>query len=400
MSSGEAAPLAAAPGFSLPGFIVLATLAGATIGMGNVITTLFAVHLGASAFQIGLIAGAATLGKMAVTLPAGYLIARFGARRVYLIATINCIVVYLAAPWLTVWSALAAARGLVGASVPFRTISMSATFLSHLRDRGPARAGLHRAAQSSGMVVIGPWLGAVLTGSANFVVAYGALAGMFALMAVWSQRLLPEAQSGEQPVAGENYLSGLLGLLRDGRVADSCLAEFATSSAAALFSSFILVLALTELHFSKPASVALLTAQGLASIGALFALGPAIARVPETWSYAGALAGLTLGLSLLGLGAAWPVLIAGAVALATGAAAIHLVTMRRLAASDASRSRVSSLLALSGQAGSLLGSVGGGALTGLIGLQSVYLAWIPLIWAAAAFSFWLGRRRSALGAAP
>ncbi len=39
-------------------FVALAITAAATIGMGNVITTFYALHLGASSFQVGLIYGA------------------------------------------------------------------------------------------------------------------------------------------------------------------------------------------------------------------------------------------------------------------------------------------------------------------------------------------------------
>ena len=73
------------PQFSMASFVALAVTASATIGMGNVITTFYALHLGAGSFQVGLISGAQSFGMMLMTMPAGFIIAKYGARRVYLL---------------------------------------------------------------------------------------------------------------------------------------------------------------------------------------------------------------------------------------------------------------------------------------------------------------------------
>ncbi|ESQ90189.1 hypothetical protein ABAC460_10585 [Asticcacaulis sp. AC460] len=377
-------------------FITLSVLAGTTIGMGNVITTLFALHLNATPFQVGLISGSATLGMMLVTLPAGFLIAKYGAKRVYLLASLNCMAIYLVVPFLGAWSALAVARSLVGASVPFRTISMNSTFLQRLKSFGQDKAGWFRASQSTGMAVLGPWVGTLLTGSANFLVSYICLAALFGLMALWSQNFLPEAEAVVETSVGQGGGAGLLDqfrlMLKDLWVGESCLTEFVNSSVTSLFSSFILVLAITDLHLPKAMAVALVTTQGLATIAALFVLGPLLRKVRLVWAYAASLGFATAALLLVGFGREWLVLMLGAVCLAIAAATIHLVNMQRLAHSPIAKSKISSLLNLSGQTGSLLGSVAGGSLSLAIGLQNIFLAWIPLVWVTAAFCFWRHRQ--------
>jgi MFS family permease len=387
----EAAVAPADNGF-LARFITLSVLAGTTIGMGNVITTLFALHLNATPFQVGLISGSATLGMMLVTLPAGFLIAKYGAKRVYLLASLNCMAIYLIVPFLGASSALAVARGLVGASVPFRTISMNSTFLQRLKSLGQDKAGWFRASQSTGMAVLGPWLGTALTGSANFLVSYICLAALFGAMALWSQNFLPEAEAVAETSAGPGLLEQLRLMLKDLWVGESCLTEFVNSSVTSLFSSFILVLAITGLHLPKAMAVALVTTQGLATIAALFVLGPLLRKVRLVWAYAASLGFATAALLLVGFGKAWLVLMLGAVCLAVAAATIHLVNMQRLAHSPIAKSKISSLLNLSGQTGSLLGSVVGGGLSLAIGLQNIFLAWIPIVWVAAAFCFWRHRQ--------
>jgi MFS family permease len=371
-------------------FVSLAILAGATIGLGNVITTLFALHLGASSLQVGLISGSATFGMMLVTLPAGFIIARFGARRVYLAASLNCALLYLVVPWLTVWPALAAARGLIGASVPFRTISMNSTFLHRIRDLGTGKAGWYRAAQSTGMAVIGPWLGTALAARYSFFISYLCLSALFTGMAVWSQNFLPDAEHEEpvdaQPVSG--FSRQILAMLKDLWVGESCLTEFISSATTSLFSSFIIVLAVRGFAWPITHAAALITTQGVTLIGALFLLGPVLQRLRIGYAYAGSLACATAALILIGTVRTLPLMMLGAILLAIGAALIHLINVLRLAESPLPKSKISSVLNLAGQSGSLVGSVAGGLISSVIGLQSLFLAWLPLLWATAAICLW------------
>ncbi len=370
-------------------FVTLSVLAGMTIGMGNVITTLFALHLHATPLQIGLISGAATLGMMTVTLPAGFLIAKFGAKRVYLLASLNCLLIYLVVPWIGFWGALAVARGLVGASVPFRTISMNSTFLQKIRTLGSEKAGWFRASQSTGTAVLGPWIGTALTGSTNFLVSYVCLAALFGAMALWSQNFLPEAEVVESQHVGDGGIVTQVKLmLQDLWVGESCLTEFVSSSVTSLFSSFIIVLAFKVMGFPKELAVALVTTQGLSLIAALFVFGPVLRKVPLAYAYNGSLGFATLALMFVGFGKLWPLLMLGGVCLAIASALIHLVNMHRLSNSPLAKSKISSLLNLSGQGGSLVGSVAGGLLSAVIGLQHVFLAWIPLIWITAGVCLW------------
>jgi MFS family permease len=327
---------------------------------------------------------------MAVTLPAGFLIARFGAKRIYLFASLNCVALYLIVPWLTLWPALAAARALVGASVPFRTISMNSTFLHRVRALGTGKAGWYRATNSIGMALVGPWLGTALTGSSSFLVSYGCLAGMFLLMALWSQNFLPGADEAAVVPAGET--TGFLGQIRamaaDIWVAESCLTEFISSSTTSIFSSFIIILAVKQLGWTPAQAVTLITTQGLTLIAALFLLGPVLQRVRIGYAYCASLVLASAALLLIGLGSALPVMMLGAVCLAAGAALIHLVNVVRLADSALPKSKISALLNFASQSGSLLGSVFGGLLSVVIGLHNLFLAWLPLIWAIAALCLW------------
>ncbi|PZR01878.1 MAG: MFS transporter, partial [Archangium gephyra] len=64
----------------LANFIALSLVSGLTIGLGKIVTTLYALQLGASSFQVGIISAMESVGMMLVTVPAGFIIARYGMR--------------------------------------------------------------------------------------------------------------------------------------------------------------------------------------------------------------------------------------------------------------------------------------------------------------------------------
>ena len=104
----------------LASFIVLSLVSGLTIGLGKIVTTLFALSLGATPFQVGIVSAMESVGMMLVTVPAGFIIARYGSRSVYFLASLGPLLVNLVMPFSASWAALAAGRGLIGLCIPFR----------------------------------------------------------------------------------------------------------------------------------------------------------------------------------------------------------------------------------------------------------------------------------------
>lgn len=96
--------------------MLLSVVSGLAIGMGRIVTTFYVIGLGAGAGAIGAIGAAEALGKMVVTVPAGFLIYRLGARRVYSTATIGSMLITALTPFMKVWAGVALMRALVGAT--------------------------------------------------------------------------------------------------------------------------------------------------------------------------------------------------------------------------------------------------------------------------------------------
>ena len=169
----------------LAGFMLLAAFSGATIGMAKIVTTLYALHIGASPMQLGVISAMESLGMVLLTLPAGFVIARYGARRVYFLASLGPLLLNLAIPLAGSWLWLAAARLLIGLCIPFRIVAMNSAFLRQLRHIGNDKAGWYRGALTLGMGLLGPLLGNWLSGG-SFTLGFVVIGLCFGLMALYA----------------------------------------------------------------------------------------------------------------------------------------------------------------------------------------------------------------------
>jgi MFS family permease len=375
--------------FFLPGFLFLTVLGGMTIGMGKLATTLFALELGASAAQIGLIAAAESLGMMLVTVPAGFIIARYGAPRVYFVASMGPALLCLLLPFAPLWWLLAAGRGMVGLCIPFRIVSMNSSFLEKLRTLGPARTGWYRATNSIGIAMIGPAVAHALISAQGPALAFGVCAGAFLLLALLGRALLPAAD-GASPAAapdptvdGTGFLQQIRALLADRVVAESCLIEYLSSSTSSLHGTFIVVVAIAGLGLPQGEAVQLVMIHGVSSVCALFLLGALLHRLPRPLAYGTSFTLACSGLLLLGTGSSFVTLAAGGLCLATGSALIHLVNMDQMSRHPVAKSKISGLYSLAQMSGSFSGALLGGLLAGFIMPQRIFLAWLPLVLAGA-----------------
>ncbi len=381
----------------LASFMVLSVVSGLAIGMGRVVTTLYVLHLGAGAAEVGLIGAAEALGKMIVTLPAGFLIYRFGARRVYSAATIGSMLITLLTPLTKLWVGVAIMRTLVGFCVPFRVVSMNSSFLQRLREIGAARSGWYRGAQNIGLMLLAPTLAAVLLAHTNYFVAYAFISACFAFMVVFSRTFLPDADVAGAATS-DSPLRALRGLLRIPAVRESCVIELVSHIVNALFVTFVIVLAVSVLDLSEVEAATLITVQGVTTVLALFALGPLMHSMSHRYAYALGVFGAIAALWLLAHSTRFAGLAGAAVLLSLASSLVHLVNMTTLSEVPESKSKIASLYNLAGMLGALLGSSVGGALAALLGLQHMFIAWIPVI-IIAACALVLTRRRQRAGLA-
>ncbi|BCL74622.1 hypothetical protein JHS3_03580 [Jeongeupia sp. HS-3] len=362
-------------------FVLLAMLSGATIGTAKLVTTFYALHLGADAAQVGFISAMESLGMVLVTVPAGFLIARFGARRVYFIASLGPLLLNLLIPFTSVWYAIALTQLLIGLCIPFRIVSMNSAFLEHLKHAGSSRAGWYRAALVVGIGLCGPAVADLLGARLGNTGIFAVVAASFAVMAVYGHAFLPEARPVAPPEAGPatGMLAGLRDMLRSPEIGNSCLIEVLAGATNALYGTFIMVVAIQSLHMSRAEALQLVMVQGAASVLWLMGLGRVVSRLSERQVYPFSVAAASGGLMLLGTGQGFAALAAGAVLMSLGAAMIHLLNMTQLSRHSMDKSRISGLFNLASMAGAFAGAMAGSLLNRWMPVQHVFLAWIPMV---------------------
>lgn len=368
--------------------MLLSVVSGVTIGAGRILTTLYAMHLGATPMQIGFIAGTEAAGKLLVTLPAGFLIHRFGARTVYSIATVGSMLLTLIVPWMRSWYGVAVARGLVSLCVPFRVVAMNSSFLHRLSAFGSSKAGWYRGSQSAGVFLIGPTLGTFLLSHTGYEIGFAVIGLQFAFMAAYSRVFLPDmddAPTETAPAPAASFLGDIRALLANLAVRESCIVELVSSSVAAAFTTFIIVLAVNVTHLPQQQAVSLVLIQGIASVSSLFLLGRVLSTLAPRAVHFASFLSAGIGLALLGGAQNFTVLVAGTVLLTVGTALIHLLKMHQLSRVEVSKSKLAGLYNMVGMAGALLGATVGGVTAEHFGLRAMFLVWIPVLVLTAVF---------------
>lgn len=368
---------------SIAGFLSLAVLSGLTIGMAKIVTQLFAISIGADAFQIGVISAMESVGMMLLTVPAGFIIARHGAKTVYAIASLGPLFVNLFIPALGSWWTLALARLLIGLCIPFRTVSMNSAFLSQLRRIGDGKAGWYRGSFTLGVAVLGPAAATLLVTHASYGWGFAAIAALFAVMAGFSLSFFPAREPGASGEAPTSPWRQITSLLRNPELAESCAIEFLSNATASLFGTFVLLVAMRLPGLSAADGVNVLLVDGLTTMAALFLGANLLRRLDRRQAYA---IGLALAVASLGITASANgllALMAAGILLAGATALVHLVNMILLSRLPGEKSKAAGVYQLSQMLGATSGAMLGGALSRLLPLQTIFLACIPLLLAAA-----------------
>ena len=377
----------------LANFMLLSAVSGLTVGLGKIVATLYAIKLGATPFQIGIVSAMESVGMILVTVPAGFIIARYGARGVYFLASLGPLLVNLILPFTGSWGTLAAGRGLVGLCIPFRMVSMNSAFLERLKTLGQSKAGWYRGSLTAGVAIIGPAAAAALTARFDLTRIFFLVAALFGLMALFSLSFLPARDEvhADQPATG--FLAELRIIMGNANVAESCLIEFASSATNALFATFIILLALALPPLTEQDGIHVLLVQGITSVSMLFLGGGLVHRLATMPAYALSLGLATAALATLATAQGFPALALGAVLLSLGASVVHLINVRMLASLPGGKSKIAGLYNLASMTGASFGAIGGGVLTRFMPVQSVFLSWLPVLAALAGGVALLHHRR-------
>lgn len=372
------APAAGAPArhyLEIFPYLVLSASAGTTAGMLRALSPIFAIHLGATTAQMGFMSSLESLGLAVMTLPAGVLVARFGPRLVYVVASLIITLVYCVVPWSHSWIVLACGLGIGGACMPFRIVSVSGSFLERLYLIGQSKAGWYAAAGTIGMLLIGPSLAAFMLHKFGAQAGYFTVSALFACMGIGGTFILSRHGTDSANLTSLTKSFAETGaLLRNQVVAAICVIEVSTGMIFAFFSAFIIVTAIKTVGLSESQAISIRMFEGFVAVGTMALGGFIVKKRPLVWFYRASLILIVSGFVMLGAASSYVTLVTATLLLGCGLGTTNLINIIRLSATDAPKSRVSSLQLFSSMGGGFIGGLLGGGLSDIIGLRGMFFS--------------------------
>jgi MFS family permease len=365
-------------------FVTLSAITGSSVGLAKVTTSLYAVHLGAHEALLGLIASSQSLGVLLMSLPLGFLVERHGPARLFVTGTLIAGMLYTLVPVLPIPGFLLVCTTAIGFFMPFRFVALNTIFLEQLLTLGEAKAGWYRGTHMAGMFLIGPLLAASVIKRFQFAGTFWLIGAAFALTIALSPIVFRQYRARERSSErlGWRELRGRLGLLlRDPELRRVGVVEMTAQAIHGFYSFFIVVIGVTALGLSRSDAASLVAAQGCTYVFSLIALGGVATRLGTLRVHMASCTGLVISLLVLGVGSRLAVLWAGALLLGASLGLLQIVNLTRFAHIGAriGRGQTAGINALVGPAGGFAGSLLGGALGRGLGLQTVFLLFIPVV---------------------
>jgi MFS family permease len=369
-------------------FASLSSLMGISVGVAKVTTSLYAIQLGSSAAELGLIASAQSVGVLIMSLPLGFLIEQFGPGRIFVLGTLVAAALYAVVPLVASAKYLLACTALISFFMPFRFVSLNSVFMGQLESIGESKAGWYRGTHMLGMFLLGPALATLVLRALDFAGTYQAIALAFLLTMGLSPIVFgPYAKKAG---AGRRLSWAAIGsqlslMTRDAELRQVCFIESLAQGTNAYYAFFIIVVAVDVVGLDHAEASSLVAAHGLTFVLALFSLGSVVRRVGPKTTYRISFLWVAAALVMLGLAHDKLGLWLGALCLGAGLGTLQIVNLTRFARCGArlGRGRMAGLNALVAPSGAVLGNLAGSIVGKAFGAQAMFLVLAPLFVAAA-----------------
>lgn len=366
-------------------FALLASLMGTSVGVAKIVTTFYAIELGANAEQLGLLAAGQVVGTLVMSIPIGFLVDHLGTRRLFIAGSLLAGLTYALIPIAATSSFLLGSTTAISFFMPLRFVALNTVFFEQIRRMGQAKAGWYRGTHLSGQFLIGPAVAVSLISLLGYAGAWWMLAASFALTIAVCPLVLarsaPKAAVNLSDRPNLRRAAAEFGLLaRDRELRTICLVDVCVEGVVAYQTTFIVAIALQIFGMDAVGASAFVTGTGLSFILTLLLLGAPIARFGARRSYLLGF-GMAIG-ALMTLASAsspamlWP----GVISLGISMGILQTVTLSRAAEIGArlGQGKVSGLIVMTYPIGGILGGLLGGWAGERLGLQSVFYAFVSV----------------------
>ena len=375
-------------------FLLVNTLSGIVRGTTMFVVNLYAIHLGASLFELGLIRGVTGFSILIASLPLGFLADRLGARRLYLFGEITGALLNLSLLLVGTPKELIIRSGLIGLTMAFRIAAMQSTLLKQLKVIGRNKAGWLRGSNFIGMLFLGPliaaWLMKYFDYNTIFIVTSLAMVAVIAMSAVVlkddrlesAKRPLRLGLSGVRHVAEQ-----MSAMFKNKSLVNATLSEGLNSACFSVFSVFVLAVALKVFSFSPQSAGRLISLGGAAFVIAVLFGGFLVEHVDFKKGLLGTFSTTILGLVLMALAQHHTWLWVGAVILGLAMGLTNVMTIMRVSNVTGRTGQVAGFYNASTSLGNTFGPMIGGVVGKLFGPQAVFALFVPLFILCGAWMF-------------
>lgn len=371
------------PGTTLiSSYLVLNITTGIVGGAMQMAVPCFALSLGASTTQIGIIRGISGLGMLLLVIPAGFLVDHIGSKRLFLFGAFTGTVATFSLLFARAPMTMVAIMGLSGLFQSLKMTALNASFYSNINKIGIEKSGWFKGSMSIGLTFIGPVLGGVLIDHLPYRTIFPVLAAL-TLIPIILVYIFHDDQKKVRTDEGfmavvKKQLGDFRALIGNRSLYLPLLTETFSTGCFALFATFIIVVAVKILHLPTTVTSLLLTIEGGVFIVTVFAAGPLLNVLSQFYLYlisifltVAALIGLTFAISFSSI-------VAATVVLGLGLGFLNLVTSSRLALLQGDKGKTVGLFSAAVGVGISIGPVLGGFVASHFGSRAAFLTFVPL----------------------
>jgi len=368
----------------LPAFVTLNALAGTSVGLAKVATSLYSLQLRPSQLELSLTAAAQSVGVLCMSLPLGVLLDQFGPLRLFVTGSALAGSFFLMTPWVTQPLLLAVVIACASFCLPGRFVAMNAVFMQQLGRIGHAKAGWLRGSHMIGFFLLGPGIAVSLVAALRFSGAYAIIALSFfastALAPVVMRHYDRPLTQGDRRLTFFELGRQLRIWIGDPELRRIGAIEFCCQAVNQFYVFFIVIIAVQAFGFAAGTAAGLVTAQGAGYVLALFSLGHLAVAIGEHRFYLLGFTCVAVALGLLGTSHRALSLWSGAILLGLALGMLQTLNIARFAKAGQrlGRGGVAGFITFIAPLGGLAGSLIGGLVGRIFTLQTFFLFMVPV----------------------
>jgi MFS family permease len=334
-------------------------LAGTAFGMMALVTPVHAVRMDTPAWLIGLLQASLALGVMLTILPAGFLVDRYGPRKIFVFGAAATGLVSLMVPLIGNFSLLMGAVMLIGGFSSFAAAALNVAFFNHEAKAKSGRAAWYKGAWMAGLSLSGPIVagGAIrlLSAPTVFYIIGGFWLAQALAAAILTARREPKKTDGVTAP-----LAKLKDLAATPQLIGASMLEGLSVTTVAVFSTFVSIVVIRKFGLSAPHIALLISLQGIGYAATLIWGTGISARISQFGLRVCGSAGAALTFVVFAFAPSFPTLAAASLALGLSLGLLGLTNVSPLTDSKAERGSTVGFFGFGTNAFAFTGMVAGG----------------------------------------